>query len=472
MSGKDRGFAAASGRTAWLTIAIALLCTTGVAYAQHGDPSVTEGDSAVITAGTFTVGGQPIPAELGSFSVPAVRTTQVSDNATARFTLRFVRFASTAHTPGSPIVFLAGGPGDAATRAFVGMPRAFLDSLRAIADVIAFDQRGTGRSQPLSPLCPPGSPWPADRPGNPAVQVDSVRARLSRCLARATAQGLDVHGLTTWESADDLAALARVLGSPTLSLLAGSYGTHLALATAARHPALVDRMILAGVEGPDHTLKEPMRVEEVLATIAIERRPTLLTDLRTLRERLTDAPITVPLSDGSSVVVGGGDLERWVTDALDAVPEINAVIAAIPQLLRGDYSSLGRWAESARRPRPLNLMNVSMDCASYASTERLVRIREQTNAGVFGGAINTPLPGVCDTPGLPRLPDAFRVPVRATARTLLIAGTFDGRTPVANAEEVASGLPNGELLVIPGVAHSLMGHPLTMAALLRVLRAP
>ena len=85
-------------------------------------------------------------------------------------TLRYVRFASTSARPGPPLVFLAGGPGDAATRAFRGMPREMLDRLRAVADVIAFDQRGTGTSEPAA-VCPPGPPAPLDRPLDPAALV-------------------------------------------------------------------------------------------------------------------------------------------------------------------------------------------------------------------------------------------------------------------------------------------------------------
>lgn len=58
----------------------------------------------------------------GRFTVPANRTS----NQGAELTLRYVRFASTASSPGAPIVFLAGGPGDSGIRAIKGMPPAIL----------------------------------------------------------------------------------------------------------------------------------------------------------------------------------------------------------------------------------------------------------------------------------------------------------------------------------------------------------
>ena len=77
---------------------------------------------------TFAIGGgELIAAEHGSFTVPAVRP-----RVSPALTLRYVRFKSSAINPGPPIVFLAGGPGDAATRAFQGMPRRAALSMRAV----------------------------------------------------------------------------------------------------------------------------------------------------------------------------------------------------------------------------------------------------------------------------------------------------------------------------------------------------
>jgi pimeloyl-ACP methyl ester carboxylesterase len=94
-------------------------------------------------------GGESVPSERGEFSAPWRR----GDAGGKSITLRYVRFRTTAAQPSAPIVFLAGGPGDAATRAFAGMPRAILESLTAIGDVIAFDQRGTGTSMVRCAVC-------------------------------------------------------------------------------------------------------------------------------------------------------------------------------------------------------------------------------------------------------------------------------------------------------------------------------
>ncbi len=366
-------------------------------------------------------------------------------------------------------MFLAGGPGDAATRAFRGMPVSYLNQLRAVADVIAFDQRGTGLSEPHDVTCRPEPPQPRDQPGNPAQLLEATRQALRACLVEKAGQGVDVMGLTTAESADDVAALARVLGAPRLSLLAGSYGTHLALATARRHPGLVARMVLAGVEGPDDTFKLPSRVDSVLATIAAATRPTLVADLRFIEARLGAEPARFTFPGNRTIVLGSWDLRRWVAGTLDSRREITAMLEAIPAMLTGDYTALARGALRERFPAPLNLMHVAMDCASWASPGRLARIRREAPESVLGDAINFPLTGLCDLPGLPRLPDSFRAPLESEVPALLVAGTFDGRTPVANARQVSLGMPAAELLIVEGASHGLLGEPEVMARALEFL---
>ena len=57
-----------------------------------------------------------------------------------------------------------------------------------------------------------------------------------------------------------------------------------------------------------------------------------------------------------------------------------------------------------------------------------------------------------------RLPDRQLAcaPISSPVATLLVAGTFDGRTPVRNAVDVAAAMPNAELLVMPSAGGS--GH--------------
>ena len=78
-------------------------------------------------------------------------------------------------SPGRPIIYLAGGPGDSATADIAW----WLDSsLRDRHDVILVDQRGTGHSRP-SLNCP-------------EFEESADAARLSRCRDRLLAAGINL----------------------------------------------------------------------------------------------------------------------------------------------------------------------------------------------------------------------------------------------------------------------------------------
>ena len=427
-------------------------------------------------ADSFRVRDSMVAAERGAMDVPERRSEPTS----RRLTLRYVRFASRARAPGPPIVFLAGGPGDAATRAFAGMPGAVLDSLRSVADVIAFDQRGTGLSTDGELRCPAGAPLPLDEAATEAAVIEQARAAASGCLRLLAERGVDVRGYTTAESADDVEALRRQLGVPRVTLLAGSYGTHLALAVVRRHPRSVASLVLAGVEGPDDTVKRPAEVEAALnRVLALARQTPAVTELlpnphRALAlvlDSLRASPRSVQLPGVGRVVVGAYDLQRLVAEALGDTrreAQLPALIHALA--VQDDFTPLARWSAAARAPRPLDAMHLAMDCASYASEARLRQRSAEAASTLLGGAIDAPLPGVCDVPGLPQLGDDFRAPLRSDVPALLVSGTIDGRTPPANAAEVARGMPAARLLTVEHAAHSLIGLPEVMAATLAFLR--
>ena len=88
-----------------------------------------------------------VDAEFGTVFVPENR----SDPESNLIELAFVRFKSTAKNPGPPIVYLAGGPGGSGIGTARGSRFPLFMALREIADVIAFDQRGTGFSNQTSP---------------------------------------------------------------------------------------------------------------------------------------------------------------------------------------------------------------------------------------------------------------------------------------------------------------------------------
>lgn len=399
-----------------------------------------------------------VEAELGRFRVPENR--QRPDGRTIE--LAFIRFPSTSPNPGSPIVYLAGGPGGSGSGTAEGTRFDLFQALREVADVIAFDQRGTGLSDRL-PDCPREVALPLSEPGTRAAYADHVAEATRACAAHWRSLGVDLAAYNTEESADDLNALRQALGADQISLWGISYGTHLALTTIRRHPERIARAVLAGVEGPDHTLKMPSDQQALLEEIDRQHReqnpeaPSLLDDTEVVLDRLRADPVTVETEmDGEPVplTIGAFDVQ-WLAAAMLGGPSLSMQLPAMFSAMRdGDFSSVAPWVLRLKAPDDINAMSAAMDAASGASIERRARIAREARETLLADAINFPAPVMAEALGVPDLGPAFRAPVASDVPTLFISGTMDGRTPVGNADEVRAGFSDHAHLVIEGAGHS------------------
>ena len=402
--------------------------------------------------------GQSYDVDYGSLWVPMNR----EDPGSELIRLKFIRFKSTAATPGHPMVFLAGGPGGSGIGTLnLGRAQLFMSYL-AVGDYIAFDQRGTGESEPNT-RCEMNHPLPLDRPGDPELYAPIYKQRAMTALKAMAERGVDVRGLTTEQSADDLEDLRRALGADKLVLWGSSYGTHLACSMVKRHPDSVDRMILAGTEGPDHSYKLPSNIQtnlERLAALVAEdpvyrdKMPDMLATLRVLLEDLEANPRTVSVVPGLDIVVGKWDLQNSLAGGMGSRTAMSRMPAQIYAMSHGEFFDLARDAYGRRMAAHGRLaMSLAMDCASYATAARLERIEREAGETLLGATIDFPYPGWCDVEGMPRLGDDFRTNPRSDVPVLFVSGTLDGRTPVGNAKEIAKGFPNSHHLIVERASH-------------------
>lgn len=139
---------------------------------------------------------------------------------------------------GTPTIELNGGPGGSSEMVAQGLAiqtpfimkeyGRFLES----GDLILFDQRGTGRSEPRL-----GCPLLTSMDGDMITQCKDYFAK----------KNVDLTGYVTSESADDVHDLMVGLGLKKLNLHGISYGTRLALEILRRHPDDVGATIIDGV---------------------------------------------------------------------------------------------------------------------------------------------------------------------------------------------------------------------------------
>ena len=417
---------------------------------------------------TIPFEGQNVAAELGRLVVRENR----GNPKTNLIELAFVRLKSTAEKRGHPVVYLDGGPGSSAiniARASDYM-RAFM-KLREVGDVILLDQRGVGRSKPnLRRLSTEA--LPVDVFANNDSALRAFKERTVDAANYFRSQGVDIQAYNTIESAHDVDDVRKALGAEKLNLVGFSYGTHLGLACIRYHGPNLNRVVLIGTEGPDHTNKLPSTSDTSLNRLAklaaaapeLEGKvPDLVGMLREVLTRFEKQPVTVQITDQRTkkpvdIKVGKTGLQFLIMRDLGDTNDLPVFPAWFYTMHQGDYSILARFAE--RRYNQfgggISLMTVVMDASSGTTKERTAKIEEEAKTALLGHMVNFPFPGIDEAVGNPDLGDKYRSPIHTSVPTLFISGTLDNNTPPFQADEVRRTFRKSTHLVVENAGHESM----------------
>ena len=420
--------------------------------------------------------GQETDAERGFFEVPEDRRLPGS----RRIRLGYVRFPSTSPHPGPPIVYLAGGPGGEGSGAATGPRFPIFMALRAVADVIAFDQRGTGLSTSLPERAAPVGPFPAlTRDG----MTGWYRDEMQKAWVDWTRAGVAMTGYNTEQSADDIDDLRRHLGAETINLWGISYGAHLALSVLKRHPDRIGRVALASLEGQDQTVKRPAnidaflgRVDRLLGEDPVAR--SAIPDLPALMRRVHDrleadpGPLTVTGDGGPVEIRVGGFGLQLLAGGLVANPRTLSMLPGLYLALEaGKIEVLADLLSDPAGLFAIRGMPEAMDLASGVSPARLALVEEEAKTAVMGDAFNFPMPHLSGAiPGVD-LGEAFRAPIGIETPALLVAGSLDGRTPLEEQAEVIAQFENKTRVLVENAGHNVFeAHPEVQTLLVRFFR--
>jgi pimeloyl-ACP methyl ester carboxylesterase len=381
-------------------------------------------------------------------------------------------------TPRGTVFLVAGGPGQGSAHVFgLGDPAAvgLYRYLFPGYTLVAYDDRGTGDSGLLS--CPPLQK---------AITADDQQNAAGAC---ATTIGPARDFYSTAQHAEDMDAVRQSLGVDKIALFGVSYGTKLSLAYALAHPDHVERLLLDSVLPPE--LPDPFSADvlrSLPATLAAfcsdgscrAATPNFAADVVFLANKYAAKPLvgTVHEANGKTVRerVDGIELLATLLDA-DLSPGLAAELPATMRAAR-----LGNTQPLLRLAHLHDLSNaapaIDLSSALYAATvcrdgpfpwapETPIAQRPAlyqsavaalppgtlgpfgTWAARFGNAdfcLKWPSPAGGATLGLGPLPN---VPV------LAVSGGFDMRTPTGGAVSIVARFPQGHLLVVPGVGHSV-----------------
>ena len=463
-----------------LSLVIALLLTLA--------PPVVRGDAAAPSDVVPRFEGAPCPFALArgesegqtvecGFVVVRARH-EAADGQTIRLAVARWKAQKNPAEP-EPVIFLQGGPGGRSLgSAFVrGMAALFTAS----RDYIAFDQRGTGRSEP-SLDCPEvtaqGLKDDTQRLSVADAVANETAAELA-CKDRLVAQGIDLTAYDSAQSAADVNDIRAVFGYARINLLGISYGTRLGLTVLRDFPGTVRSAVLDSVSPLSVNNYEEYAVsfdralnllfENCAAAVACGAAyPNLRADLSRVYAQLNSQPATVTITEPQTkqtydVIVDGPRYLGLLRDALYDASAIGLLPALIAQLKAGKHDLLQRFMQAFYWSTSSIGMGLAVRCNEYlpfsdraralaALQPLLPEVRE-----AYGPAV---LKNFDLCPQWPtKQPDpADHQPVVSDVPTLVLASANDPTTPPAFGKRAVETLSRGFYLETPGIGHSVIAN--------------
>jgi len=362
-----------------------------------------------------------------------------------------------------PVFFIAGGPGQSAVETYPGLDPAFRE-VRRQRNVILVDQRGTGKSNPLS--CPPdGNSEDNDTP-------EAMQAYAERCASELSTRA-DLRHYTTTDAVADLEAVRKAIGAAQLNLVGVSYGTRVAQQYAMRHPASTRSIVLDSVVPNTlglgnifaRNLDDALALQFGVCSKDPACRKTLgdpRAELDRLLNHLRAQPETVSYRDATS---GEPKTDTLRAEAVAGMVRMYAYMplasSLLPKLIHeanaGHYQGLMALVKlMSGQMREAMAMGMQMSVVCSEDADSMVTRAEDADT-VLGNLMPQGMAATCKVWPKGTMPADFHHALATPVPALVLEGEFDPVTPPRYGEEVVKTLPNGRLFVLRGQGHSVLG---------------
>ncbi|MEE8399085.1 MAG: alpha/beta hydrolase [Desulfobacterales bacterium] len=367
-----------------------------------------------------------------------------------------------------PLFLLAGGPGQAATEAYVQM-RWIFEKINRARDIVLVDQRGTGKSHPLKCAEPDGESTLAEE-NNP----EKIRELVTTCLKNLDA---DPAFYTTPIAMADLDDIRHALGYEKINIYGISYGTRAALTYLRQFPDRVRAMILDGVVPQDEALGRDIARDAQRALDLIMDRckadkdchaafPDIAGGVDTLIRKLKESPAELTIDHPMSGKATPFTLD-WKTFAstLRLFSYSDTTVVILPLLIHNalEADDLGRLGaqslflhQQMKDALAIGMHN-SIICTEDVPFLDLQEARKRNEETYLSDFQVEGLMEICKLWPKGELPPDFKEPVSSAIPVLLLSGEADPVTPPENAEQVAETLSNSLHIVVAGQGHGVIG---------------
>ncbi len=361
----------------------------------------------------------------------------------------------------TPLMFLAGGPGQAAVELATGLNRVFKE-VRKTRDIILVDQRGTGESSALK--CD----------FEAVDSVYSLRAdaldpqEVKDCVAQFKG---DVSQYNSENAIRDFDAVRTALDHEKINIYGGSYGTRAGLVFMRMFPESLDSVVLdsvgpievpIGMFGQSGARSFNLLVDNCKKSESCNKAfPNLAQEFQAVKQRLAKEPVTVEiqhprLGTPTKFLIDVAKFTGNLRFQLYGMEGRSMVPLVIHQAYLGNYQPLqGLIARNEGDQLVYTGLLFNIVC-----NEDLPRVSEQARLAdadnnFDGGGSHLAWDMVCPFFPKYRPSEDFYQSVTADIPTLILSGNLDPVTPPSNGDYSAKTLPNSHHIVVENASHTV-----------------
>jgi pimeloyl-ACP methyl ester carboxylesterase len=380
-----------------------------------------------------------------------------------------------------PVLFLQGGPGGQAVKLSAQAYSILVAPFLPQRDFIAYDQRGTGLSEPALNCNDLTKAYLQDIYGQILPDTRKIvysNAFLS-CQGQMSVGGTNLNAYTTSASAADVRDLLQVLNYPQVDLYGASYGTRLAQVILRDDPALVHAAMLDSVVPIETNFfaQYPESIQSALkqlfASCAADpgcsaAYPDLEAVFWDQVNRLDAKPVPLTIANPKTGTISESvDGSVFINLVLGSLKQSD-LIATAPQTIyrfkAGDYSAV--LAAETSLPFAFEGISAGLYISMMCHEHILATTPDQLQAAMGGPA---DIQEYAWLPFFGNAQDVYRAcqswhavgprlgenaPVSSDIPTLIITGKYDPTTPPKYAQQVAAHLSHSYYFEFPNQGHT------------------
>ena len=364
-----------------------------------------------------------------------------------------------------PLFDLAGGPGVPSTVA-AGFYATDGKEYRRKHDIVLVDQRGTGKSNPLT--APPVKRTPQD------CLTEMYPVKYVKNLRRTLEQHADLTQYTTPIAMDDLDDVRAWLGYERIDLFGLSYGSRAVLVYIRQHPEHVHVATIIGVvptcmRMPLYHSQAAARAMNLLLqecekdSTCHQAFPQIRANWQNVLAQLGREPARAqysPADKSGPVIV---EIQRdifaeEIRKLMYAANKARRIPFIVHQAAHGDFTP---FLHEAIAPSPTDIiadgMYLSVTCAEDTPFIDPAEAAKLDEGNPFGNYRVVQQTRACGLWPRGKIPADYRDPVSSKIPVLIFSGNMDPITPPQRGEEIAKYLPNSRHVIIQQAGHGVDG---------------